>query len=91
VLTAVDKFTLGHATFEIADRAGAAARQSAAPYFESLLATGKFPVLARLQSGDAGGAITERQYERQFERGLKWLLDGIAADIAARQPRNRVR
>jgi len=84
VLTAVDKFTLGHATFEVADRAGAAARQSAAPYFESLLATGEFPVLAQLRSRDAGGAITERQYERQFERGLKWLLDGIAAGINAR-------
>jgi AcrR family transcriptional regulator len=83
VLTAVDKFTLGHATFEIADRVGAAARQSAAPYFESLLATGEFPALARLQSGDAAGAITEPRYERQFERGLKWLLDGIAADIEA--------
>ena len=36
VLTAIDKFTLGHATFEIADRVGAAARRSARPYFESL-------------------------------------------------------
>ena len=83
VLTAIDKFTLGHATFEIADRAGAAARRSARPYFESLLATGEFPVLAGLLSDDKAGAVAEPQYERQFERGLAWLLDGIEAGIEA--------
>lgn len=80
VLTAVDKFALGHATFEIADRAGAASRIAARPYFESLLATGEFPALSRLLASEA--ADTARpQYERQFERGLAWLLDGIEAGI----------
>lgn len=83
VLTAVDKFTLGHATFEIADRAGATVRRSVRPYFESLLATGEFPALTRLLSGDHADAMGEPQYERQFERGLAWLLDGIEAGIQA--------
>jgi AcrR family transcriptional regulator len=83
VLTAIDKFTLGHATFEIADRVGTAARRSARPYFESLLASGEFPALARLLSDEAAGAVAEPQYERQFERGLAWLLDGIEAGIKA--------
>jgi AcrR family transcriptional regulator len=81
VLTAVDKFTLGHATFEVTDRANAGARRAAWPYFESLLATGEFPALAQLLSSDAAGTVTETPYESQFERGLTWLLDGIAADI----------
>ena len=83
MLTAIDKFALGHATFEIADREGAAARRSARPYFESLLATGEFPVLTGLLSDDKAGAVAEPQYERQFERGLAWLLDGIKAGIEA--------
>lgn len=81
VLTAVDKFTLGHATFEIADRAGAKSREAARPYFESLLATGEFPLLSRVFAGDAAGEGDESRYERQFERGLAWLLNGIEAGL----------
>lgn len=80
ILTAVDKFVLGHAVFEIADRSGHEARRKARPYFESLLAAGEFPALAALLAGDAAGAVLEPPYERQFERGLSWLLDGIEAD-----------
>lgn len=83
VLSAVDNFVLGHVTFEVIDRAGAAARRAARPYFESLLASGEFPALARLMSSDGADAVTDPQYEQQFERGLTWLLDGIAASIDA--------
>lgn len=81
VLNAVDKYVLGHVVFEIVDRAGATARRAARPYFESLLAGGEFPNLAALMSTDAADEVMRPRYEPQFERGLAWLLDGIAADL----------
>jgi Tetracyclin repressor-like, C-terminal domain len=82
VLLAVDKFVLGHVSFEVTDHsAAAAARLAARPHFEPLLATGEFPVLSRLIADGVALVSIDPQYEQQFERGLGWLLDGIAADI----------
>ena len=83
VLFAVDKYVLGHVALEVADVTQAAERAAARPYLESLLATGEFPRLSRLA---ADGHITnDAQLQpaigRQFEQGLTWLLDGIAADV----------
>jgi hypothetical protein len=47
-------------------------------FFRSLLATGGFPGLSRI----AAEAIAATVTEDEFERGLSWLLDGIAADIS---------
>jgi AcrR family transcriptional regulator len=87
VLYAVDKYVLGHVAFEVADRNAFTERLAARPYVESLLATGEFPALSQLASGGMALVTDEPQYkpqyEPQFERGLAWLLDGIAADITA--------
>lgn len=77
VMSAVDKFVLGHVSFEIANHSMEAAGISQQRYFDSLLASGEFPELSRL-AADARAAIAT---EDEFERGLSWLLDGIAADI----------
>jgi AcrR family transcriptional regulator len=85
VLFAVDRYVMGHVSFEVPDRIAGPERAAARPYLESLLATGEFPRLAQLAA--AGMALmtehsrAEPQYEQQFERGLNWLLDGIAADV----------
>jgi AcrR family transcriptional regulator len=78
VLYAVDKFVLGHVVFEVSERSATEAREAAQPYIESLLATGEFPAVARRA---ATGGLNVPVSEDQFERGLAWLLDGIAADI----------
>ena len=88
ILYSVDKYVLGHVSFEIADRTAYTNKLAAQPYIESLLATGEFPVLARLAAENkalvSGDPQYRQQYEPQFEQGLNWLLDGIAADIARR-------
>jgi AcrR family transcriptional regulator len=78
VLYAVDKFVLGHVIFEVAERSGAETRKAAQSYIESLLATGEFPAMARIA---ASGGLDVPASEDEFECGLSWLLDGIAADI----------
>jgi AcrR family transcriptional regulator len=77
VITAVDKYVMGHLSFEIANHSLAAAGIVHQPYFDSLLATGEFPELSRL----ATEALASAGTEDEFERGLSWLLDGIATSI----------
>jgi len=77
ILTAVDKFVLGHVIFEIGSRSGNIGGL-AQPYIDSLLASGEFPALSRIAADARATAATEGE----FERGLSWLLDGIAADIS---------
>lgn len=79
VLTAVDKFVLGHAVFEIGSHSADIAGLAAQPYIDSLLASGEFPALSRI----AAHARVDAATDDQFEHGLGWLLDGIAADIKA--------
>jgi AcrR family transcriptional regulator len=76
VLTAVDKFVLGHVIFEVGSRSGDIGGL-AQPYIDSLLASGEFPALSRIAADARATAATEDE----FERGLGWLLDGIAASI----------
>jgi AcrR family transcriptional regulator len=76
ILMAVDKFVLGHVIFEVGSRSvdiGGLAQ----PYIDSLLASGEFPALSRIAADARATAATEDE----FERGLSWLLDGIAAGI----------
>jgi AcrR family transcriptional regulator len=77
ILTAVDKFVLGHVIFEIGSRSGDISGL-AQPYIDSLLASGEFPALSRIAADARAATATEDE----FERGLSWLLDGIAANIS---------
>jgi AcrR family transcriptional regulator len=77
VITAVDKYVLGHISFEVANRSIATASIAEQQFFHSLLATGEFPELSRI----AADALASAGAEDQFERGLSWLLDGIAAGV----------
>jgi AcrR family transcriptional regulator len=85
ILHAVDKYVHGHAAFEISNHSASTAKLAAQPYAQSLLASGEFPQLAELIA-EAVALIGDNphpqpQHELQFERGLNWLLDGIAAEI----------
>jgi AcrR family transcriptional regulator len=77
VITAVDKFVMGHIAFEIPGHSPTVTSAAQQQYFRSLLATGEFPELSRV----AAGAVADVGSEDEFERGLSWILDGIAADI----------
>lgn len=79
VLFTVDKYVLGHVSFEVAGSSVAVARNEMLPYLKSLLATGEFPMLSRMA---ADGMVLADTVSR-FERGLSWLLDGIEANITA--------
>ncbi|WP_248958880.1 TetR/AcrR family transcriptional regulator C-terminal domain-containing protein [Sphaerisporangium perillae] len=46
------------------------------PYLAELMASGEYPNLAPLPAGGVRAA------DDNFERGLKWLLDGIAAELS---------
>jgi AcrR family transcriptional regulator len=78
VITAVDKYVTGHVSFEVANRSTAMASVVEQRFFRSLLTTGEFPELSRI----VAEAIAAVATEDEFERGLSWLLDGIAADIS---------
>jgi AcrR family transcriptional regulator len=80
VITAVDKYVMGHIDFEVANHSIAAASIAQQQYFDSLLATGEFPELSRM----AAEAMSAIGTEDEFERGLSWLLDGIAANLSQR-------
>jgi AcrR family transcriptional regulator len=68
VLSAVDRFVMGHVSFEMTGH-------------DVLLASGEFPELARAA---ADGALNAGNSGPSFERGLSWLLDGIEADVVKR-------
>lgn len=75
VLSAVDRFVMGHVSFEMTGHDAAKAKVG---YLDELLASGEFPELARAV---AGGALNAGLTQPSFERGLSWLLDGIEADV----------
>jgi AcrR family transcriptional regulator len=77
VLTTVDKFVLGHVIFEVGEHDARKGGLATRAYVDSLLASGEFPELA--QAFPAIRAVAAEA--DQFERGLTWLLDGIAASI----------
>jgi AcrR family transcriptional regulator len=84
LLAIVDDYVFGHLLHaaEIAERASAAAadRDAAAEFVRAQLATGEFPHLAALAAEPGGQELGgfDRLDER-FERGLRMLIDGIAA------------
>jgi AcrR family transcriptional regulator len=79
VLSAVDRFVMGHVSFEMTAHDAAEASVLISAYLEGLLASGDFPELAKAA---AGGALEAGRSAQSFARGLTWLLDGIEADIA---------
>jgi AcrR family transcriptional regulator len=94
LLAIVDDYVFGHLLHaaEIAERTRAAAAdehaaqvaaEAAAEFGRSQLATGEFPRLSAL-AGEPGVDVIggpDRQAER-FERGLRLIIDGIAAQAA---------
>jgi AcrR family transcriptional regulator len=105
VARAVDAYALGAASDEIQDermrsadeeRGGSLAHERDA-FFATMLATGEYPHLAAdVAAGGPDQAWDSPDNEARFERGLAWLLDGIAAEEAAalakkRAPRRRKR
>jgi AcrR family transcriptional regulator len=78
VLSAVDRFVMGHVSFEMTGHDVAKAKVG---YLDELLASGEFPELARAA---ADGALNAGNSGPSFERGLTWLLDGIEADVVKR-------
>ncbi|MFC4531942.1 TetR/AcrR family transcriptional regulator C-terminal domain-containing protein [Sphaerisporangium dianthi] len=83
ILIAVDDYTLGHVVREVVEldtfrrgRDVAEEREVSLPsYLTELLAGGEYPNLAPVLTGGL------RPADDNFERGLKWLLDGIAAEL----------
>jgi AcrR family transcriptional regulator len=80
VLTAVDKFVLGHLNFEALDVQARLGDLTTQGYVGALLASGEFPELSRALP--ALTTVTPASPDA-FERGLTWLLDGIEASVTA--------
>ena len=81
IINAVDDYLTGHTIRELMSRntRDAAAEEERQlvlrPYFQQMLESGEFPNLAPLlREGTAS-------IENDFEQGLGWLLDGIAAEL----------
>jgi AcrR family transcriptional regulator len=80
LLTAVDDYTLGYVTREVMQASGhdrwdeQRKMITDLPYYRELLASGEFPLLNELVNQDLPPVDA-------FEQGLRWLLDGIAADL----------
>ncbi|WP_214412364.1 TetR/AcrR family transcriptional regulator C-terminal domain-containing protein [Sphaerisporangium fuscum] len=83
-MAAVDDYVLGYVTREIREseaprREGLTQAERTAmlqPYLSDLVGSGDFPNLAPLLKD--GLPVVEDN----FERGLKWLFDGIAAELS---------
>jgi AcrR family transcriptional regulator len=80
VLSAVDRFVMGHVSFEMTGHSTAEESVVATAYLEGLLGTGDFPELAKAVEG---GGLDAGRSEQSFRRGLNWLLDGIEADVVS--------
>jgi AcrR family transcriptional regulator len=86
VLIAVDTYTLGHVTVELAARRtqqrtgveDGGWQAVAEPYLAGLVETGEFPHLEAL---GIPHPLTDGEHDTTFARGLEWLLDGIAASL----------
>src|SRR5215470_4028630 len=87
LLEAVDAYTIGHVTLELAERETQRRERLSDPqwrtasraYLQRLLGSGDFPHLARL-GPDAG--IPPADHQRLFEAGLDWLLAGFTTTLA---------
>ena len=78
LMTAVADYSTGFAVREVrerdADRTGQG--ELLQPYLRQLVAGGDFPHLARMLDNGPPG-----QDDDNFERGLRWLLDGFAQEL----------
>src|SRR5215471_16159670 len=87
LLEAVDAYTIGHVTMELAEHqtqrrerlSGAQWRTATQAYLQRLLDSGDFPHLAR-QGPDAG--LSPADHQRLFDAGLDWLLAGFTTTLA---------
>jgi hypothetical protein len=86
LLANIDDYVFGHVlrAGELQARAATAGPAHAAAitgYIHGQLATGQFPHLSKLTRDPAAQAIADPgQLDQRFERGLRALLDGAAAD-----------
>src|SRR5215470_321255 len=86
LLEAVDAYTIGHVTMELAERETQRRERLSDPqwatatqaYLQRLLGSGDFPHLARLGL-DAGLPPADQQ--RLFDAGLDWLLTGFTTTL----------
>ncbi len=91
VVSAVDQYTLGCVVREVMDaelhrRHGvtrADAKAASLPYLRRLATAEEFPRLAPLLER---GFRAHPDPETRFERGLSWMLNGIAHDLAGAAP-----
>src|SRR5215510_7040487 len=87
LLEAVDAYTIGHVTLELAERETQRRERLSDPqwhtatraYLQRLLDSGDFPHLARLGL-DAG--LPHADQQRSFDAGLDWLLAGFTTTLA---------
>jgi AcrR family transcriptional regulator len=93
LLAIVDDYVVGHVVraaglagrsqTEAEDTVGADALRQ---FMDGQLATGDFPHLAALAHGPAAAALRSReQLDDRFERGLRLLIEGVAAEAASEQ------
>lgn len=90
IFGAVDAYTDGFAQHEVAEaqtqrRTGMTTVEwhaAAAPHLQELIASGRYPTLARLISA-VQRVNTDEMADASFSFGLECLLDGIAARIAS--------
>src|SRR5215470_4941229 len=87
LLEAVDAYTIGHVTMELAERetqrrerlSGPQWRTAMQAYLQRLLDSGDFPHLAGAGL-DAG--LPTADHQRRFDAGLDWLLTGFTTTLA---------
>ena len=87
LLEAVDAYTIGHVTMELAERETQRREHLSGPqwhtamqaYLQRLLGSGDFPHLARLGHG---AGIPPADHQRRFDAGLDWLLAGFTTTLA---------
>ncbi len=87
LLEAVDAYTIGHVTMELAERETQRRDRLSDPqwrtamqaYLQRLLDSGDFPHLADLGL-DAG--LSAADHQRLFDAGLNWLLTGFTTTLA---------
>src|SRR5262245_19655373 len=87
LLEAVDAYTIGHVTMELAERetkrrerlSDSQWRTATQAYLQRLIASGDFPHLAA-QGLNAG--LPSAVHQRLFDAGLEWLLAGFTTTLA---------
>jgi AcrR family transcriptional regulator len=87
LLVAVDAYTIGHVTMELAEHetqrrerlTNPQWRSATQAYLQRLIDSGDFPQLAGL---DIDAGLSPTDHERLFDAGLDWLLTGFTTTLA---------